>query len=104
MHIGNNHNSYIYGKGNVDASVDELGKIAEGKETLKYKYTGKVQNCQLWRTKTYLDRIISRKLHNDKNIKYRINKSFGNVNKINTTLCETLFGSFIFQAAEVMRN
>ena len=45
MHIGNNHNSYIYGKGNVDALVDVLDKKEEGKETLKYKYTGKVQNC-----------------------------------------------------------
>ena len=43
-------------------------------------------------------------MKNDKNITDRINKSFGNVNKIVTTLNERPFGSYTFQAAKVMRN
>ena len=40
--------------------------------------------------KKYLGQIISRNLKNDKNIKDRINKSFGNVNKTITTLSARL--------------
>ena len=103
MHIGKNHNSDICGRGKVDAWVDELGKSEDGQEILKDKYIGKVEMLTV-QEKKYLGQIVSRDLKNDKNIKDRINKSFGNVNKIITTLNERPFGSFIFQAAEVMRN
>ena len=55
MHTGKNQNTYICGKGKVDAWVDELGKTEEGEETfndkkktlLKYK-------SKLLRTKSIL--------------------------------------------------
>ena len=103
IHIGKNHNIDICGKGKVDAWVDEVNISEEGEDTLIYKYIGKVDMKNV-EDKKYLGQILSNDLKNDKNINYKVNKSYGNVNKIITTLIERPFGKFTFQAATVMRN
>ena len=103
IHIGKKHNIDICGKGKVDAWVDEVNISEEGEDTLIDKYIGKVDMKNV-EDKKYLGQILSKDLKNDKNIKDKVNKSYGNVNKIITTLIERPFGKFTFQAATVMRN
>ena len=103
IHVGKNHNPDICGEGKVDAWVDEIVKEEDGNERVKDKYMGKV-NMKIVQDKKYLGQIVSEDSKNDKNIKDKVNKSFGNVNKIISTLSERPFGSFTFQAAELMRD
>ena len=54
--------------------------------------------------KKYLGQILSKDLKNYKNIKDKVNKSYGNVNKTISNLNERPFWYYTFQAAKVVRN
>ena len=61
---------------------------------------GKV-NMKIVQDKKYLGQIVSEDSKNDKNIKEKVNKSFGNVNKIILTLSESPFGKFNFSSSRI---
>ena len=86
----------------IDSKVDVWEDILESDELID-KYIGKevMKNVE---EKTYLGQILQSNGKNDKNIRDKINKSVGNVNKIISAIHERPYGPHTFKAALLMRQ
>ena len=103
MHIGKDHDENICIEFEMDTWKDTLKKNINGEEEVLDEYDGK-RKMSMVSEKKYLGDIVTNDLKNDKNIKDRINKRTGNVNKIISALNEKPYGKHAFKAGRIMRD
>ena len=103
MHVGKNHQTNICPDLLVDCWKEVLVDEGGGKKSLKDIYRGREVMKNVLENK-YLGDIVSSDGKNNKNIKDRINKAIGNVNKIFSTLNERPYGRHYFEAYKLMRE
>ena len=103
MHVGKKHQENICPDLSIDCWKEAVVEDKGGKKKLKDMYAGQ-EDMKKVNEHKYLGDIISSNGKHDKNIKERINKAIGNVNKIVSTLNERPYGRHFFKAFKLMRE
>ena len=104
LHIGKRYvNANICADFEVDVWQDKIMQKEEGSKYLVDRYIGK-NNMKTVQFKKYLGQIIQSDGRNEKNVKDKTDKAFGNVSRIKNALTERPYGKHTFKAALIMRQ
>ena len=104
LHIGKRHiNTNICADFEVDVWQDKIMQKEDGSKYLVDRYIGK-KNMKTVQFKKYLGQIIQSDGRNEKNVKDKTDKAFGNVSRIKNALIERPYGKHTFKAALIMRQ
>ena len=103
LHVGKTHNTDKCAKPKVDVWKDVIKTNDDGRDELVDEYGGKTEIKEV-KDKKYLGEILTSDNKNEKNIKDKLNKATGNVNKIIDSITERPYGKHKYKAAKLMRD
>ena len=104
MHVGKRHrNTYICSTGNIDVWRDVISKEDLNHDILEDDYIGK-EDMKHVEKKTYLGHIIQNNGRNENNIKDKVDKAVGSVEKKISSINERPYGRHRYRAALLMRQ